>query len=79
MKFVLISFPSARLDNAGPNAFVMWGFTDKYSWTNYTFSGSGAPLVFNENYQPKLAYYALIEILLEKISPKSKLTCESAH
>ncbi|MEM3712507.1 MAG: endo-1,4-beta-xylanase, partial [Thermoproteota archaeon] len=44
------------LDNAGPNTFIMWGFTDKYSWITYTFSGSGAPLVLDENYRPKPAY-----------------------
>ncbi|MEM3145299.1 MAG: endo-1,4-beta-xylanase [Thermoproteota archaeon] len=59
------------LDNAGPNTFIMWGFTDKYSWITYTFPGSGAALVFDEKYQPKPAYYSLAEVLFEKINPES--------
>jgi len=55
------------LDNAGPDAFIMWGFTDKYSWITYTFSGSGKALIFDENYQPKPAYQALVEVMLEKL------------
>jgi endo-1,4-beta-xylanase len=40
------------------SAFVTWGFTDAYSWR----AGS-APLPFDINYQPKPAYFALLEAL----------------
>ncbi|MEM1548515.1 MAG: endo-1,4-beta-xylanase [Thermoproteota archaeon] len=54
------------LDSDSPQAFIMWGFTDKHSWIPYTFTGYGAALIFDENYRPKPAYYALIETMLEK-------------
>src|SRR5579863_3829994 len=37
----------------------MWGFTDKYSWIPDFFPGKGAALIFDENYNPKSAYYAM--------------------
>jgi endo-1,4-beta-xylanase len=40
-------------------AFIMWGFTDKYSWI-YAEEGSSypdeAPLIFDPEYNPKFAY-----------------------
>jgi endo-1,4-beta-xylanase len=44
-------------------AFVMWGFTDKYSWIPATFNGFGDALIFDANFQPKPAHTALREIL----------------
>jgi endo-1,4-beta-xylanase len=44
-------------------AFVMWGFTDKYSWIPTTFNGFGDALIFDANFQPKPAHTALREIL----------------
>lgn len=38
-------------------AFITWGFTDKYTWIG------GTPLLFDAAYQPKPAYYALVEAL----------------
>jgi endo-1,4-beta-xylanase len=52
MKTVL-SQPACR-------GFQMWGFTDKYSWIPGFFPGWGAALIFDESYQPKPAYYALL-------------------
>lgn len=40
-------------------ALQMWGFTDSHSWIPKTFTGYGAALVFDENYNPKPAYAAL--------------------
>jgi endo-1,4-beta-xylanase len=37
----------------------VWGFTDKYSWVPDFFSGQGAALIFDEQYQPKPGYFAL--------------------
>jgi endo-1,4-beta-xylanase len=42
-------------------ALATWGFTDKYSWIPGTFSGTGDALIFNTNYQPKPAYFALLD------------------
>ncbi len=43
--------------------FRAWGFTDAYSWVPDEFDGEGAALIFDENYEPKPAYDALIETL----------------
>ncbi len=40
-------------------AIQVWGFTDKYSWVPGTFPGRGAALIFDSNYNPKPAYYAM--------------------
>lgn len=40
-------------------AIVTWGFTDKYSWIPFYFSGYNYALPFDSNYQPKPAYTAI--------------------
>ncbi|MEV0621040.1 endo-1,4-beta-xylanase [Nonomuraea sp. NPDC050404] len=42
---------------------TIWGFTDKYSWVPDTFSGQGAALIYNENYQQKPSYTAVHDAL----------------
>jgi len=53
---------SVCLEQDACKAFVMWGFTDRYSWT-YELSDAGypdeAPLIFDPDCSPKPAYYAL--------------------
>jgi len=44
-------------------SFTMWGFTDRYSWVPQFTHHLDFPLIFDENYQPKPAYYALIHLL----------------
>lgn len=45
-------------------AFLMWGITDKYTWIRSFFGPEdAAPLIFDENYQPKPAYFALAAAL----------------
>jgi len=39
--------------------FTVWGFTDKYSWATY-FAGQGAATIYDENYNPKPAYWAVL-------------------
>ena len=41
------------------HTFVMWGFTDRYSWIPSAFPGLDDALIFDRDYQPKLAYEAL--------------------
>ena len=51
------------LEQPAVKAIQFWGFTDKYSWIPHFFPGSGSALIFDENYNPKPAYYALKEAL----------------
>jgi endo-1,4-beta-xylanase len=51
------------LKNPACTAFQTWGFTDKYSWIPYYFPGFGAALPFDSNYQPKPAFFAMIDAL----------------
>jgi endo-1,4-beta-xylanase len=37
----------------------VWGIPDKYSWVPDVFPGTGAPLLFDDNYEAKPAYYAV--------------------
>lgn len=43
--------------------FTMWGFADANSWIDRKFPGYGAAHIFDENYNPKPAYDALIKVL----------------
>jgi endo-1,4-beta-xylanase len=44
-------------------AFVMWGFTDRFSWITAETGNMDEPLIFNDLYHPKPAYYALVSAL----------------
>ena len=55
---------AACLAHRGCTAIQTWGFTDKYSWiASHSKETRGAALLFNRNYQPKPAYFALREAL----------------
>lgn len=45
-------------------AFVMWGFSDRYTWIPSATGNADQPLIFDENYRPKPAYQALIQALM---------------
>jgi len=45
-------------------AFVLWGFTDRYSWIPQFSPGSGWALIFDESYRPKPSYNALSDALV---------------
>jgi endo-1,4-beta-xylanase len=53
------------------SAFITWGFTDAFSWR-----AGGAPLPFDSDYQPKPAYFAMIEAL--KASAGAAVTTPTA-
>jgi endo-1,4-beta-xylanase len=40
------------------------GVSDKYSWIPGVFAGEGAALLFDEDFQKKPAYYAMLQVLL---------------
>jgi endo-1,4-beta-xylanase len=47
-------------------ALLTWGFTDKHSWIPGFFPGWGDALIYDSSYQPKPAYFALREALVQK-------------
>lgn len=56
------------LDSDYCTAFVTWGVTDKYTWlrgANLGFFNNAdvAPLLFDDDYQPKPAYFAMLDTL----------------
>ncbi|GAA3734454.1 endo-1,4-beta-xylanase [Salinactinospora qingdaonensis] len=48
---------------------TVWGITDQYSWVPDTFDGQGAPLLFDNNYNPKPAYDAVHDVLDSGTNP----------
>jgi len=60
------SMLSACLAVKACEAFVMWGFTDHYSWIYAVTGHADAPLIFDTHYRPKPAYYAIYQVLSEK-------------
>jgi endo-1,4-beta-xylanase len=59
----------ACLNVEGCTAYILWGFTDAYSWVPGQFKNWGSALPFDENYQPKPAYAALQEALQVNPAP----------
>jgi endo-1,4-beta-xylanase len=51
------------MDAGNCDSFVMWGFTDAYSWIPQFTGNPDAPLIFDEEYEPKPAYRRLMETL----------------
>lgn len=45
------------------NSFTLWGPTDKYSWVPVFFPDEGEATIFNDDFSPKPAYFALQETL----------------
>jgi len=65
---IYYSILKACLSADNCEAFVMWGFTDKYSWIPSYFGGYGSALIFDESYGPKPAYYYIAKALIEHIT-----------
>ncbi|MPZ22504.1 MAG: 1,4-beta-xylanase [Dehalococcoidia bacterium] len=57
----------ACLDEEACKVFVLWGFTDKFSWIPTSYPGFGTALIFDEFYEPKPAYWSLMEALNERM------------
>ena len=55
------------LRNPNVTTFVVWGFTDKYSWVPGVFPGTDNALIYDKNLNPKPAYNSLQEALKEAL------------
>lgn len=57
------------LDNPACTGVTLWGFTDAHSWVYWLLGHSypeEAPLIFDPDYQPKPAYFAMTKVLGER-------------
>ncbi|WP_081926907.1 endo-1,4-beta-xylanase [Pseudobacteroides cellulosolvens] len=59
------SLMEIALRNPNVKTFVVWGFTDKFSWIPSTFPGTGRGLIYDSNLNPKPAYNSLKEALMK--------------
>ncbi|MBK9926937.1 MAG: endo-1,4-beta-xylanase [Anaerolineales bacterium] len=46
--------------------FTIWGFSDRHSWIPGFFDGYGSALIFDDAMNPKPAYLALLNALMQK-------------
>jgi GH35 family endo-1,4-beta-xylanase len=51
------------LENENVILFNIWGITDQYQSPNAAYPGYGNGFIFDKNYNPKPAYYAMLELL----------------
>jgi endo-1,4-beta-xylanase len=56
----------ACLEQPACTVLQTWGFTDKYSWVPGYLKTKGAALPFDQSYQTKPAYDALLEVLAKR-------------
>ncbi|KAB8146092.1 hypothetical protein F8S13_02540 [Chloroflexia bacterium SDU3-3] len=52
----------------------VWGIPDKYSWVPGTFPGTGDALIFDNNYNPKPAYYSIQSRLASRVTTPTPVT-----
>lgn len=52
------------LSAANCDTFIVWGVSDRNSWIRYFYPDFESPLLFDWDYQPKPAYWAVREVLL---------------
>ena len=55
---------AACVREKGFMGITFWGLTDAHSWINEAGEGPDYPLLFDENYQPKPAYWGVMDALL---------------
>jgi len=58
------------MTNARCIGITLWGITDKYSWIPGVFAGEGSALVWDENYQKKPAYAAMLNAIESTPNPR---------
>jgi endo-1,4-beta-xylanase len=61
----------ACLESGNCESYTMWGFTDRSSWVLrpvYPFGGGEAPLIFDETFNPKPAYFAIRDVLSQCVN-----------
>ena len=56
---------AACLKTPACRIFNTWGLTDRYTWITWWTGNPDSPLLFDQDYQPKPAYFALLELLKE--------------
>ncbi len=61
------SMMNACVQNPACTGFITWGVTDKFSWINSFLDGYSAGLLFDENYDPKPAYWAIRDALERRL------------
>jgi endo-1,4-beta-xylanase len=54
----------ACLESGVCRSFTTWGIGDKYSWLEYGLSANANPTLFDDDLNPKPAYFALVDVLL---------------
>jgi endo-1,4-beta-xylanase len=56
------------LDLDACTAFIVWGVSDNFSWIRDWDAGNpnAEPLLFSETYEPKLAYFAIADLLARR-------------
>jgi endo-1,4-beta-xylanase len=65
---------NACLSVSGCVSLTMWGFTDAKSWIPSYHKGFGAACLFDEAYEPKPAYQALMAALLSRLVSRQSAT-----
>lgn len=60
---VYVNVFQSCLNNERCIGITIWGATDKYSWIPGVFPGEGDALLWDENYQKKPAYYAVLDAI----------------
>jgi endo-1,4-beta-xylanase len=53
-------------------SFSTWGVTDRYSWIPESFPGLGDALLFDQDYQPKSAYFSICSLLRDNAASKGQ-------
>lgn len=65
------------LDAENCTAFIVWGVTDKFTWlrdASFFNNPTVEPLLFSSDYEPKPAYFALMDLLANRVGATSILS-----
>lgn len=62
------------LENESCTSFLMWGFTDAFSWVPGFFENYGNALIYDQSYEPKPARESLFDVLSEGYDFPSSIT-----